>query len=474
MKQFKMFLILIVLFLFTGGAFGLDINIPSSIIQIEPPVTVGDFTWVNPGYIQTISTCLPEKISIDEETYAYSPFVYEDYAAWRKGDYIYLWQKGSSAVRTTIPAKSDIYDLNDNKILYEFGGRVYLYDIISETSSQLSISTKNIYYPSYDNNELAYIDNSKTYFLSGNTIKQINSFNNNKINSAPSLHNGKIAWAELADNGHYQIFYWNGSTITQITMTNYNNFGPNLYNGKITWSGYKNGHYQIFYWNGNTITQITNTNYDNSFPKLYNGKIIWHGNKDGHYQIFYWNGNEIKQLTNNNYNSVSPDIYNGKIVWLATDSSGDYRDIYTCTAERPSMNTPTGQNMYTYSSVENPVLNVNPAFSKPFAVGNIPGGTLNLKVGLNAFINPVDIYLAISYSGLPGDIFLIDSNGLHKNTIVPWKTNQTDAVNESLFGDINTANLPVGNYTLYILIVPAGATNMDNSYLWVTGFNITH
>ncbi len=58
---------------------------------------------------------------------------------------------------------------------------------------------------------------------------------------------------------------------------------------------------------------------------------------------------------------------------------------------------------------------IDPALEKPFASGNISSGILSLKVGLKEFANPVDIYIAISYSGLPGDIFFIDSsNGLHK------------------------------------------------------------
>ena len=147
----------------------------------------------------------------------------------------------------------------------------------------------------------------------------------------------------------------------------------------------------------------------------------------------------------------------------------------TFTTPREAMDVPSGQHSFTYLPVEEPVLNIDPASAKPFSVGDLMGGTLSLKVGLKAFKNPVDIYLGITYSGLPDDIFLIDSsNNLQQNTIVPWKTNQTEAIDESLFGDIDTDILPEGTYTLYTLVVPAGATNMDNCYLWITRFNILH
>ncbi len=490
MKKLKILLIFVILFAFYTNVFSYNIS-------IEP--------------------CTAEKISgsVKRET---RPFVYEDYVAWKNGDMIIYWKIGMSFKYAITNKSGYFYDLNDYKILYKNNeGKIYLYDVRKKKSSQINLSTPTANYPSYDNNELAYIlySDNNTYFLSDNTTKIINHFENRYDFSAPSLHEGKVAWAEKTDNGYYQIFYWDDDNIVKITNTNYNNVFPSLHNGKIAWQGRKNGINQIFYWDGNTITQITNTDYNNYKPKLYEGKIVWFGKKDGHDQIFYWDGNEIKQLTNNNYDSMYPDIYKDRIVWLSENPIDDYK-IYTCTVkvsdnsssnssgsyssmviynihgnesssstgtildnssifEKFKMNVPTGQHTYTYSSSEIPVLDIFPGSAKPFAVGNISEGILSLRIGLIAFKNPVDIYLAISYSGLPGDIFLIDSsNGLHKNTIVPWKTNQTDAINESLYGNINTADLPEGTYTLYTLVVPAGATNMNSSYLWVTSFNITH
>ena len=134
---------------------------------------------------------------------------------------------------------------------------------------------------------------------------------------------------------------------------------------------------------------------------------------------------------------------------------------------------PAGENVYSYYSVSIPVKDSNPKFAYPFATGDLAAGNLTLSVGLPEFTAPVDIYLALSYSEMPDDIFLFDSsNELQKNTIVPWKTNQTSPVNVNLYSNIPTNGLPEGTYTLFTLVVPAGATNMNNSYLWVTSFNI--
>ncbi len=677
MNRINTILFSLVLFLFlNSNTFGF--NIPQgSIILLNPDIISGNFNWVYPDYEKVINLCNAEKISFDINKDADRPYVYNNIVVWKQGVDHYLREEGDFTFQLSMQKGVPIEDFNDNKILYKYNYYLYLFDIFTHNTEILDSNAINYDFISYDNNEVAYNRDNKIFFMSDFTTKEIASFNNSAYNSRPSLSNGKVAWAAKDNNSIYQIYFWNGQYITQITSTNQNNYSPDLYYNKIAWEGYKNGHYQIFYWDGNTIAQITNTDYDNYQPKLYDGKIVWYANSDNDIEIFYWNGQNIRQLTDNNVDDYYPDIYNGRIAWLQNDANGNPRNIYTCKVEtstkpsisytaitdltstsvklngkvnpngqetqyrfdyttnpsgthtytnweplgngkteiyvsktlnnlipdtkyyyrliakntkettygtvqsfrtrpstpllpevttgglintnpctlsavinpnginttyhfeygtdtnygnnttesgvgsgitnvtvtypllnlqpdtlyhyravaqnaagtvegddktfttpsnlNPAMNIPSGKNVYTYSPVEDPGLNTHPESAKPFAVGNVLGGTLNLKVGLNKFAHPVDIYLAISYSGLPGDIFLINSsNGLQKNTIVSWKTNQTDALNESLFGNVNTSDLPEGIYTLYLLVVPTGATNMDNSYLWVTSFNIAH
>jgi hypothetical protein len=156
---------------------------------------------------------------------------------------------------------------------------------------------------------------------------------------------------------------------------------------------------------------------------------------------------------------------------------GDDETFTTGDAPDSKMSVPNGEHIFNYLSTEEPILNVNPSIAKPFAIGNIMAGTLNLKISLPEFDNPVDIYVGISLDKI-GGIFLIDSsNNFHNinDRIDAWKTNQTEAINESLFGNISIASLPNnlhGNYRLYLLIVPTGATNTQNSYLWITNFTI--
>ena len=177
------------------------------------------------------------------------------------------------------------------------------------------------------------------------------------------------------------------------------------------------------------------------------------------------------------FSTISPDgkfvVFSSTANNLVPDDTNGVEDIFVHEIRVLKLTIPSDKNLYNYESVAHPVKNSNPALAYPFAIGDLTTGNLTLSVGLPEFTAPVDIYLALSYSGLPEDIFLIDSsNKLQKNTIVPWKTNQTAPVNENLYSDVPTISLPEGTYALYTLVVPAGATNMNNSYLWITSFNI--
>ena len=138
-----------------------------------------------------------------------------------------------------------------------------------------------------------------------------------------------------------------------------------------------------------------------------------------------------------------------------------------------STDSPFDKMIINYDYVRTPILNTIPDFARPFAIGNLSGGTLNFAVGLNKFASPVDIYLAISLDKIKDKIFFINSSNGIQNSVTAWKTNQTaEITNENLFSNIKASQLPKGKYTLYTLAVPAGATNINKSYLWITSFDI--
>jgi len=181
-----------------------------------------------------------------------------------------------------------------------------------------------------------------------------------------------------------------------------------------------------------------------------------------------------------NYNFIiSGDTASG--IYFRNNSTGSYISQYELhgvrisgppIAQSGTIPIPVSQNAYNYPSAVNPVMQSNPANCQPFAIGDLSTGNLSLQVGLPAFSSGVDIYLAIGFADA---LFLIDgSNILHpasELTVLPkWKTNNTAAITESLYGNITTSLLPAGVYNLYSVVVPAGETDFSHYYFWATSF----
>ncbi|MBW1938543.1 MAG: polysaccharide deacetylase family protein [Deltaproteobacteria bacterium] len=137
---------------------------------------------------------------------------------------------------------------------------------------------------------------------------------------------------------------------------------------------------------------------------------------------------------------------------------------------------PAGQHIWNYEPVEHPVKQCGPANLKPFAIGNLSSGNLNLQIGLPAFSEGVDIYLAFQTDAIePGKVFVIDNNNNSQpleTGLLPWKIDVSSDIDESLFGNIPVAALPSGLYSFYTVVTPTGETDFSHYYFWSTSFTI--
>jgi hypothetical protein len=135
---------------------------------------------------------------------------------------------------------------------------------------------------------------------------------------------------------------------------------------------------------------------------------------------------------------------------------------------------PTTTNIFSYTAVEIPVLNSNPAVAKPVGVGSIASGgdNLDLHVGTNSFVGPVDMYFLLFIPVLdPVNIYQVTPIGELKNFsegLFPWKTNVVSSVDAGIFGIIPKSLLPPGIYTFGLVVVPAGDISFLEYYFWIT------
>lgn len=140
-----------------------------------------------------------------------------------------------------------------------------------------------------------------------------------------------------------------------------------------------------------------------------------------------------------------------------------------------AMPVPGTSQVVEYEPLKLPVLSDDPSQARPVAVGEVAegGGTFNLHIGLHALDDPVDVYLGLQASFVPGELFMFTSDGglypVSQAGLLPWKVGVSVLVEENLFeGGIPVAALPPGVYTLYLAVAPAGS--LEAFYLWVTSF----
>ena len=321
---------------------------------------------------------------------------------------------------------------------------IFVYDRQNETIERVSISNNGTQGNSDSrissisgNGQFVAFYSSSSNLLSENTIFE-NVFVYNRLSKT-------IEMVSIADNG---------------SKANHNSYSP-----KIS----TDGRFVTFH---SLASNLTPNDTNNTFD------IFVYDRKNKHIEKVSVNNSGEEGDDKSLRTSISSNgqfvAFDSKAENLVPHDNNGFSDVFMhelqVTSNSPA---PTSQHLYQYSSVSMPVKNSNPEFAYPFAIGDLASGKLSLQIGLSEFSAPVDIYLVIKYSGMPDDLFFIDSYGkLQKNKIFPWKTYQTTSINSDLFGDVKTSLLPKGTYVLYTLVVPSGVKSLNKSYLWLTSFKI--
>jgi hypothetical protein len=167
--------------------------------------------------------------------------------------------------------------------------------------------------------------------------------------------------------------------------------------------------------------------------------------------------------------------------WSGCDSTNGNRCTVSMNSEKTvtayfseifGLPLPSEHNVYSYLPVETPVENSDdPSLCKPFAVGNVTKGILELQVMVPAFSGPVDIYILIYAPQVDqDDIYVVTSENTIEPLLMglePWRRGTYGGIQETLF-QVDTSLIPSSIYYLYLLVTPVG--DMESYYLWTTYF----
>jgi hypothetical protein len=135
---------------------------------------------------------------------------------------------------------------------------------------------------------------------------------------------------------------------------------------------------------------------------------------------------------------------------------------------------PDSEQSWNYLPIDSPKRDTVRSAAMPIGVGSVASGgnTIEIHISLGQFSGPVDIIFGIYAPAIGFDsIYILKSDDTFQPLsmgIEPWKTNVVD-INERLFGDIATSEVPPGKYDLYLGVTPAGS--IESFYLWTTSFD---
>lgn len=216
-------------------------------------------------------------------------------------------------------------------------------------------------YPKLDNNKIAwrgYLPSGKATVL----YKDLSDPNSQEVDLAgdmdgfigvQSISNGQVAWRVWDKNGtgRNYIYLWDGSSRRTITdyptgsfggefgyPPSYHSLEVSLDNGQMAWAAWDGTDYEIFFWDGNSIRQITDNSVDDYEAQLSNGQIAWTAyeglvpkpvNWTSYVDVFFWDGNVIHNISDRpGIPDEDAHLMNGQIAWSGYNNSTYKRDIY--------------------------------------------------------------------------------------------------------------------------------------------------
>ena len=214
-----------------------------------------------------------------------------------------------------------------------------LYDSINQTSIELGpgyhhvISGSNVAWSASDGNDY------EIFYYNGESVIQLtdNDYNDGyhppaaySVRQPISICGSRLAWKGKYNNDEdWEIFLYDGEHIQQITDNGYDDNWPQVSESLIAWECFDGNDNEIYIYDQHTVRQLTNNDFYDNAPQVSGSRIVWHAYIDTYPEIFLYahDANSIKQLTNNNYRDYYPVIGGEAIAWTGYDGN-DYEIFY--------------------------------------------------------------------------------------------------------------------------------------------------
>lgn len=143
-----------------------------------------------------------------------------------------------------------------------------------------------------------------------------------------------------------------GWTITRLTDNEFDDYYPRVSGSNVAWESYDGDSYELFFYDGDTIRQVSDGNYAGAgngpgFFHLSGSSVVWASQATTtsiDSEVFLFDGTTVRQLTDNDYNDGAPRVSDGNVVWL-NETGVHFYDGTSTTKLMPSG--ADGWNLYT-------------------------------------------------------------------------------------------------------------------------------
>jgi hypothetical protein len=135
---------------------------------------------------------------------------------------------------------------------------------------------------------------------------------------------GRIAWAEASYGQDDEIWYYDGTSLHQLTDNNVDEYPRDMGGGAVVWKSQESGAWKLYVHRDGTTTEIDPLGREPLSPRISGSNVAWYGRQSSPYQddIFYYDGTSVHQVTDDSNADLECDISVNKIAWRRWDGSG--------------------------------------------------------------------------------------------------------------------------------------------------------
>lgn len=272
------------------------------------------------GWDQTLPSMTGVRLSHNERP-DMNPVIDETHLVWNSGSDLIL-AKGARliALSTSSDAASPVLDRGS--IAWAENGSILLFD--GSSTRAFSIPAVQLSAPALSNNRFVatgYVNGrNQVFFFDGTTLRQITDDTQDELN--PRIEGDVIAWRRGFSNS--EIYVFQPSTgLTRLVSTSPNNSPPQVGRFGAVWEGDGPGNSrQVFLFDGTTTRQLSDNLSPNGRPITRDTSIAWLRLPiAGDAEVVVYDGNTVRQLTDDLVKEDSLTAGGGSVVWREFDDA---------------------------------------------------------------------------------------------------------------------------------------------------------